>query len=824
MRFLLQRFRTGRLGLLTVAVDAGPAEFSATNLRPQRRSLDSHHNCGGRRGRWAVVLALATLLFGLGDLEVRAEGEGLPGPVVQIGLQGWFKVGQPSEARVRFPNSFSLPCQLWVEAVDVDGIPAVFAGLPVEPTAGAQTLSAPFTVGRLGGGLELWVTDAEGRELWRQRLVSGANSTGAVHRPLRLDVPVWLSAARLPVPYQPSADTSPSQPDVKTRQPWVLGLEAISEFPASRLGLQPAQVVVLPTRSTEGVGPSLLEQISPSQSEALRQWVRQGGHLVLSLSSAVAWQASPLSSWIPVEVEGDVQVQQFSNLEAYVGKVAPLRSAGRIRVPQLKNLPNVQAPVRDLGGTPLVAVVPCGLGRISLVMLDIEKAPLADWMGLPVLLEKLTTVGWTAGRNVRDVPTATGQRLSQVGITDLSTQWHAIQERFAEIPRPSYWWVMLLILLMVALVGPLDYLFVNRLFRRGEWTWLTFPLLALAGVALGLQWGRGANGADPRLNQSDVADVDVTSGVVRGRTWVTLYSPEHQRVSLQVDPLPVLGMSSNRGNALDSQLTFVGSPETGLGGLYRETGLSVSGRRYTLGPGAQRFDNLPILQWSTRTARADWEGVVEKPLAVSRLQSSGFNKVQGSLVHTLPGPLHNVLLVVGGWAYFPGNERGTVQPGVPWQPAGAQSQQRDLRALLTGERRMRVERKGQVEGDVVRSSRAYDPTSQDPHELWRMISFHEAVGGDRYTGLSNDLLADLELTGLVQSGRGVLIGELEQPLAQTVVNERATPASRQLTLVRLVIPVEQIDRAAPNQLPKFNEPPPASGATPNPEQPKVETP
>ena len=159
-----------------------------------------------------------------------------------------------------------------------------------------------------------------------------------------------------------------------------------------------------------------------------------------------------------------------------MGKVAPLRSAGRLRVPRLKNLPNVQAPVRDLGGTPLLAAVPYGLGRVSLVMMDIERAPLADWMGLPVLLEKITTPGWTAGRTLREVPTATGQRLSRVGISDLSTQWHAIQERFGEISRPNYWWVMLLILLLVALVGPLDYLFVNRLFRRGEWTWLSFPL------------------------------------------------------------------------------------------------------------------------------------------------------------------------------------------------------------------------------------------------------------------------------------------------------------------------------------------------------------
>ena len=829
MRFLLRRFRTGRLGMLTTpAVRVPTANRVWDSFGP---GSGANHGCrdlcwslGGVRQRVSPIVALATLLIAWGGLTARAKGEASPAPVVQIGLQGWYKVGQSSEARVQFSTPFSGPCQLWVESVDVDGVPAVFAGRPSESTQGPQTLAAPFTVGRLGGSLELWVTDAEGRELWRRRLAPEFGAKQELHRPLRMDVPVWLTAARLPVPYQPQAERSPSAPGVKDTKPWVLGLDDLTQFPSTALGLQPAQVVVLPTRSSEGAGQSQLERLSESQSDALRQWVHQGGQLVVSLSSIAAWRGSPMAGWVPVEIDGEVQVQQFSNLEAYVGKVAPLRSAGRIRVPRLQNLPNVQAPVRDLGGTPLVAVVPCGLGRVSLVMLDLEKPPLAEWMGLPVLLEKITTVGWTAGRTVREAPTATGQRLSQVGITDLSTQWHAIQERFAEIPRPTYWWVMLLILLTVALVGPVDYLFVNRLFRRGEWTWVTFPLLALAGVAVGLQWGRGANGTELRLNQTDLADVDVSTGVARGRTWVTLYSPEHQRVALQVDPLPGWGLSSRGGETGTSRLTFAGSPETGLGGLYRETGLSVSGRRYTLGPGANRFDNLPILQWSTRTARADWDGVVEKPLAVSRLQSSGFNKVQGSLVHSLPGPLHNVLLVVGGWAYFPGNERGTVLPGVPWQPAGAQSQQRDLRALLTGERRTRVARKGIEEGEVVRSSRAYDPTSQDPHELWRMISFHEAVGGERYTGLSNSLLAELEMTGLVQSGRGVLIGELEQPLSQVVVNQQATPASRQLTLVRLVIPIEQIDRAAPNQLPKFNDPPPATGSAPNPDQPKVETP
>ncbi len=825
MRSLLRRSRIHGLGLCGAQKNSGAPGPNRPKGNTKRGAGHSFRNWSRFGGRLLSILSVWSLVLTLGISRVCAEGEGTSEPVVQIGIQGWYKVGQPSEARVRFPTPWSGPCQLWVEAVDVDGIPAVFAGRPTESTIGTQTLSAPFTVGRMGGGLELWVTDSQGRELWRRRLLPDQESTNSLHRPLKLKTPVWLTAARLPAPYQPRTESSPPLSGDKQRELLVLDWKEVAEFPTTSLGLHPAQVVVLPTRLAEGAGQSLLERLSEGQSEALRQWVQQGGHLVLSLSSVAAWQASPLAAWVPVEVEGEAQVQQFSNLESYVGKVAPLRSAGRIRIPRLKNLPNVQAPVRDLGGTPLLAVVPCGLGRVSLVMLDIETAPLADWMGLPVLLEKITTPGWTAGRTLREVPTATGQRLSRVGISDLSTQWHSIQEHFGEISRPSYWWVMLLILMLVALVGPLDYFLVNRLFRRGEWTWVSFPLLALAGVGLGLQWGRASNGSQLRLNQTDLADVDVSTGVVRGRSWVTLYSPEHQRVSLQVDPLPGAAWSSGDGEPRQSRLTFAGSPEAGLGGLYRETGLSVAGRRYTVGPDATRFENLPILQWSTRTARADWEGHSKTPLAVSRLQSSGYNKVQGSVVHNLPGPLHNVLLVVGGWAYIPGNDRGTVLPGIPWQPAGPQSQQRDLRALMTGERRTRVtSRKGQLEGEVVRSSRAYDPTAQDPHELWRMITFHETVGGERYTGLSNSLLADLELTSLVQSGRGVLIGELEQPLSQVVVNQQDLPATRQLTLVRLVIPVEQVDRVSPNQLPKFNEPPPTVAPASPPDQPKVETP
>jgi hypothetical protein len=52
-------------------------------------------------------------------------------------------------------------------------------------------------------------------------------------------------------------------------------------------------------------------------------------------------------------------------------------------------------------------------------------------------------------------------------------------------------------------------------------------------------------------------------------------------------------------------------------------------------------------------------------------------------------------------------------------------------------------------------------------------------------------------------GLGVLIGRLDLPASSVELNGVARPATRQTTLVRLVIPIEQIERASPNQLPKL---------------------
>lgn len=779
--------------------------------------------------RWTRFCALALLCWLAPSLPAIAQAPQANSPCtvqqVDVGVAGWSMVGRLAPLRVLATGTPGEQWTLEVEALDVDGAPATFASSPqTVPQSGRAELQVQFNLGRLQAPLEARIVSGTGAVAWRARLVPSDAEGTRFHRQLRQEDHLWLSLARLPASLSTSNDR-----DSRGEQPprlVVAERQSVADLPTTVAGYDPASVVVLPTRIAGAAAdaPSVFQQLSPAQSAALADWVRQGGQLILSVTEAEAYRDGRLAAWLPLEFVGELTLQQFSSLESYAGKGIALRAVGRRRVPRLKSLPSSQAPVRELGGAPIVALYPLGFGRVSVVLIDLEQPPLSDWAGLPLVLRRLT--GLVDRLSERPANLGSGRRLSQVGVRDLATQWHQTQEDFPEIRRPGTWSVLLLILLVVLCIGPLDYFLLHRVLKRPEWTWITFPLLVAGFSLLGARWAGWTNGQEVRLNQTDLVDISAADGVVRGRTWVSLYGASHERFAVAVQPQPPLGKGAanaaarppaegataaetagaNQAEASGSraaQLTWVGSPENALGGVYREPGLNLGGRPYRVVDDGAEILNLPVGQWSTRSLVGRWDARVTAPVVVSRLQTSGLNQVQGTLSHTLPGTLRECLLVVGNWAYAPKNDDRSLAPGVPWQPAGAGSRQRELRALLTGERRERFKREGQLEGDIITSTAAYDPQQRDPMEILKMLTFHEAAGGIEYTGLFHAGLGELELTAQTQVGLGVLIGRLDLPASSVELNGVARPATRQTTLVRLVIPIEQIERASPNQLPKL---------------------
>jgi hypothetical protein len=162
--------------------------------------------------------------------------------------------------------------------------------------------------------------------------------------------------------------------------------------------------------------------------------------------------------------------------------------------------------------------------------------------------------------------------------------------------------------------------------------------------------------------------------------------------------------------------------------------------------------------------------------------------------------------VASGWAYLPTTPGATLQPDVEWVLGGGRTvRQRDLRALLTGEKQTRDKKEGSAGTEIITTTEAYNPIGRDLDQLVRMISFHEAVGGSEYTGLAHAALHGLELTPLMQAGRAILIGRIASSTARVVVDGAAAQPASHATWVRLVLPIVQTGALPDKLIPNASE-------------------
>jgi hypothetical protein len=670
------------------------------------------------------------------------------------------------------------------------------------------------------GDLQVAVHDSEGRTLATRRLRPTARAGSADGSPegddassdlrpaVRLDSPVWVTLGKFDLArsFAESATAGTqwtgANPDT-AHDPHLPRLESLGQIPAESRALQSVDMLILPTGRLAGGGDSLLNQMTAGQDAVLQAWVRMGGHLLISVGAeTAAYEKSLLARWVPIKVDGQSPLRQLSGFESYTGRNAPMK-VGTIPSARLENVQRANVLLSDAGNPhPLVASLPWGFGRVTFVAVDIDQPPLSNWPALKFALQKFDRGGAGASKTaVRRM----NQQLTHVGVTDLATQFQFSTEDFSSIRRPSYWWVLGLILLYVAVIGPLDYLLVHRLLRRPELTWVTFPILMGASIAAAAWYADRINGRALQVNQFDLVDIDSTTGTVRNNTWVSLYSPRQERFSVAVEPSANTQFGKSDGGSAAVRLSWMGVPENSVGGMYRSGGASFGSRGYRFGVAARAVENLPVAHWSTKTLSAVWRTELTQPVVDSRLENLGPGQLRGAITLHLDVPLEDCLVVASGWAYIPTTAGATLLPGVEWVLKGDKGV-RHLRALLTSEKLTRLDKQaGSVGSEFMTTSEAYNPLGRDLDQQIRMISFHETVGGSEYTGLAHAALRGLELTDLMQLGRAILIGRVASSPARVLVDGAAIEPADHSTWVRLVLPVAQ-SRGLPDKfIPKASE-------------------
>ena len=709
---------------------------------------------------------------------------------VRVGLGGYYKVGYWTPVWITLTAAESgYEGRVRLETPDADGTGVQFE-LPLEPVrleAGqTATVLRYAKFGRLDGGLTVIQQAGEGTET-RERIAMRTLPTvlgSDTELLLTLGGEIGLTAV--------------AERENTDRRLVSLEVSAATELPEDWYGYDGIELVAIPT-----AGDPLISKLTERQFAALRHWVQLGGRLLICVgeagkriavgdsdpsvvtSSNGSGSLTRLQECIPGEFVEVVSMTNTSALENYARSVQRLElgDAESLKLCMISK-PRGRVELSDqgvMGEQPMIVQTPFGLGQITYVSVDLDQAPLRDWPGRTRLLRNLLQreVATDATRAKR---APTGQ-VSHVGYRDLSGQLRSALDQFSGVSFVAFSWVAGIIMIYILLIGPVDYFFLRNVLRRMEWTWITFPLIACGFALLALILNQQLKGGRLLINQIDLVDADLSSGVVRGQTWAHLYSPQTAAYDIQFQPAwqlaPGATAASTAAGVGKSLLSWQGLPGTGLGGMEARALSASFGQPYAVTQTANlgQMDQLPIQVASTAPLSGLWwsDSFTSDQHTLVR---TGDGLLEGQLVNPFPVELTNCLVLYSIWAYRIDQTLGALQPG--------QVVRIDRERPLNLE--WRLTRRRVLEKRNVTTP--WDPNSLDVPRLLEMMMFHQAAGGENYTLLAHRYEQTIDLSDHLRNGRAILLGQAAKPATRMQFTNHDPPeTSRQWTFCRVVFPV-----------------------------------
>jgi len=536
------------------AVSEIPIPFSPNQATRPVIFLNKIRSLSRRFGaRALLVIVLLTTLSTAVDSASAAEFESL-----KVGFAGTGKVGKwlpvyatvtsaPPGTTVELKALFSDPRgDTCVEIVD----------RAITDDEGRASLSGHFHSGRLEGFGQVEVAETDSQQLLcRQSIAHGdgvplSDADTPVMKSLRLyqlDVPFLLTVGKIAGIEELLRDADNFSDDRPILHG--VGLSDLSELPTEANGLDAIDLLLL----TDDF------QITVEQLSAIKEWVLHGGKLFVSTGETVPeFLNSELGKWLGDRFGVESQplnVRDLSSLQSFVPGATVLRTNREDVSMAVMNSDQTVNDARSLDST-VVGTQSVGAGIVRMVAVDLNRRPLDKWKSLSDLYQVLLFDRKFSSETTRE---SRSSRISQTGISDLGTQMMATVDAVPEHGRWSTWAVMAMIAAYLLMIGPVDYLLVTYVFKRPHWTWITFPLMVIGGVAA-MAFGFSSTGGE-QLNQLHLVDVlPVAEGChVRSQSWMSLSTPDTMRADLTASVgLPIGGM---KPRIQPTQLSWSGRPE-----------------------------------------------------------------------------------------------------------------------------------------------------------------------------------------------------------------------------------------------------------------------
>jgi hypothetical protein len=330
-------------------------------------------------------------------------------------------------------------------------------------------------------------------------------------------------------------------------------------------------------------------------------------------------------------------------------------------------------------GPPVIVRGTYGLGQVMLVALDIDQLPLKDVGGIKSVenfWKGLRGEMGTTPERVQEQPQIVSGFQTGMPSADVAARLQQKLEYFEDIPVIGFGWVALFILLYIIVVGPLDYLFLKKVVKRLELTWITFPAVVLIISVAAYFTAYWIKGDKLKINKVDVVDIDLQTDQVYGNTWFALFSPRIDHYTIGIEPAAPGWAPGEPGNTR-VLVSWMDRPEEfGYGGA---RGQGLFRRTYDYEPNATGLRGVPIQVWSTKSFAASWQVPARKQLFSSNLRHPADrpNVLTGTITSHLPVELHDVVVLYEGKRFELPN-RGRLVPEVETRLDGLENGSTDF--------------------------------------------------------------------------------------------------------------------------------------------------
>lgn len=266
--------------------------------------------------------------------------------------------------------------------------------------------------------------------------------------------------------------------------------------------------------------------ITVAQQQAIADWVRSGGVLII-WPSADPWPASsPLIDLMPGQV-GDVTTLELSDVN--LNRIGLPKRFGQLTVRTLR--PATDATAVSLGGPLQLLQRRVGLGQILLLPVDASQLQFTNLDATKKFWQKVMECAglWRDGQN------------NGYGVRpDDQRHTAAVQysmDQLGNIPgigQFGFSYVTIIMVALILIVGPVDWL-VLKLLGRQPWTWITTTFWIVLITTGAIFIGHFVRSGD--LYYRSLRVVDQVGEIGLGAVDLTcIYSPRTRLYDLQVPP------------------------------------------------------------------------------------------------------------------------------------------------------------------------------------------------------------------------------------------------------------------------------------------------